>query len=109
MRLGIVSNWDSRLPRLLERLGLAPHFEAVAVSALVGVEKPHPEIFRRVLTALGADPARTVHVGDIPELDAAGAHAAGIRPILLERHAPPEREAVRDLRAVADQIGRAHV
>ncbi|HEX5043169.1 MAG TPA: HAD-IA family hydrolase [Candidatus Polarisedimenticolaceae bacterium] len=102
--LGVVSNWDSRLPVLLDRLGLAARFDVVVVSALAGVEKPHPEIFRRALEGLGADPTRTAHVGDIPELDGAGAHAAGIRPILLERHAPEGTDAVRDLRAAADLL-----
>jgi putative hydrolase of the HAD superfamily len=104
VRLGIVSNWDSRLPVLLDRLGLSRHFAAVAVSALAGVEKPHPAIFQRALADLGADPTRTVHVGDVPELDAAGARAAGIRPILLERNAPGDRDAVRDLGTVADLL-----
>jgi putative hydrolase of the HAD superfamily len=104
IRLGVVSNWDSRLPVLLDRLGLAGRFDVLAVSALAGFEKPHPEIFRRALVGLGADPAGTAHVGDIPELDGAGAHAAGIRPILLERHAPEGTETVRDLRAAADLL-----
>jgi putative hydrolase of the HAD superfamily len=102
--LGIVSNWDSRLPKLLDLLGLAGRFDALAVSALAGFEKPHPAIFRHALETLGADPARTVHVGDVPELDGAGARAAGIRPILLQRNAPQGTEAVRDLRAVADLL-----
>lgn len=104
IRLGVVSNWDSRLPVLLERLGLAGRFDVLAVSALAGFEKPHPEIFRRALEGLGADPGRTVHVGDVPELDAAGATAAGIHPILLERQAPEGAGAVRDLHAVADLL-----
>ncbi len=104
LRLGIVSNWDSRLPELLHRLGLADRFDVLAVSALAGFEKPHPEIFRRALEGLGADPARTAHVGDVPELDSAGARAAGIHPILLERQAPERADAVRDLRAVADLL-----
>jgi len=104
VRLGVVSNWDSRLPALLDRLGLSRHFDVLAVSALAGVEKPHPAIFHRALTDLRADPVRTVHVGDVPELDAAGARAAGIRPILLERNASADRDAVRDLGAVADLL-----
>ena len=104
IRLGVVSNWDSRLPLLLDRLGLARRFEALAVSALAGVEKPDPEIFRRALAQLGADPARTVHVGDVPELDGAGAEAAGIRPLLLERRGAPGTDAVRNLAEVADLL-----
>jgi putative hydrolase of the HAD superfamily len=104
IRLGIVSNWDSQLPALLERLGLARRFDAFAVSGLAGVEKPNPGLFRRALSDLGADPSQTVHVGDIPELDGAGARAAGIHPILLDRAGASGAAAVRDLSAVADLL-----
>ncbi|HZN53731.1 MAG TPA: HAD-IA family hydrolase [Candidatus Polarisedimenticolaceae bacterium] len=84
-RLGIVSNWDSRLPLLLERLGLAGWFDAVAVSHEVGYEKPRPEPFLRALTTLGGSPGLALHVGDSPELDEAGASAAGIACVLVDR------------------------
>jgi len=85
VRLGVVSNWDSRLPALLDALGLARWFETVVVSHLEGVEKPRPEIFRRALARLGARAEETLHVGDVPELDAAGAEAAGIACVLVDR------------------------
>lgn len=85
-RLAVVSNWDSRLPTLLERLGLADAFEHVEVSHLAGCEKPAPEIFRRALRALGVAPHETLHVGDIPELDLAGARLAGVPARLVDRH-----------------------
>src|SRR5213593_1477681 len=40
LRLGIISNWDSRLRRTLSGLGLAEAFETIVVSCEVGVEKP---------------------------------------------------------------------
>ncbi|HJQ98753.1 MAG TPA: HAD-IA family hydrolase [Candidatus Polarisedimenticolaceae bacterium] len=85
VRMGVVSNWDSRLPGLLEDLGLARYFDAVAVSGLEGIEKPNPEIFLRAVGRLGGTPATTLHVGDIPELDEAGARAAGLASILIDR------------------------
>ena len=84
-RLGVVSNWDSRLPVLLDTLGLDCWFETVVVSHLEGVEKPRPEIFMRALERLGACAEETLHVGDVPELDAAGAEAAGIACVLVDR------------------------
>jgi putative hydrolase of the HAD superfamily len=82
----VVSNWDSRLEGLLEDLGLAPHFDAVVVSHHVGIEKPNPGIFRRALELLEADASSTLHVGDVPELDLAGAESAGIDAVLVDRH-----------------------
>lgn len=85
-RLAVVSNWDSRLPALLDGLGLARHFAAIVVSHLEGVEKPRPEPFLRAVARLGARPEDALHVGDTPELDGAGAAAAGIACVLVDRH-----------------------
>jgi FMN phosphatase YigB (HAD superfamily) len=50
-----------------------------------GLEKPDPAIFRAALERAGVTPAEAIHVGDSPSADVHGAHAAGIRPILLDR------------------------
>jgi putative hydrolase of the HAD superfamily len=83
--LGVVSNWDSRLPALLGALGLRDRFDTIAVSALEGVEKPDPGIFRIALDRLGVPPERALHVGDHPDLDVRGALEAGIDAALLDR------------------------
>ena len=84
-RLAVVSNWDSRLPGLLEDLRLAERFDTIVVSHLEGVEKPDPELFRRALRNLGAPPEKALHVGDLPGVDLDGARAAGIDAVLLDR------------------------
>jgi putative hydrolase of the HAD superfamily len=91
VRLGVVSNWDSRLPTLLEELGLTEYFEALGVSHLEGVEKPDPDLFRRVLQRLGAAPEEALHVGDVPALDLAGAKAAGVDAVLVDRKGTLDR------------------
>jgi putative hydrolase of the HAD superfamily len=85
VRMAVVSNWDSRLPQVLEMLDLASYFEELAVSHLEGVEKPDPLIFHRVLGRMGIEPQTAVHVGDVPELDLDGARAAGIECVLIDR------------------------
>lgn len=85
LRLGVVSNWDSRLPFVLRLHELHVYFDAVVFSHDVGVEKPHPEIFRRALARVAAAPGECLHVGDAAELDVAGANAAGIDAVLLDR------------------------
>jgi putative hydrolase of the HAD superfamily len=101
-RLAIVSNWDSGLPRLLQRLELASWFDTVVVSHLEGMEKPRPELFLRAVARLGGSPAQALHVGDVPELDAAGARAAGIANVLVDRRTrlDPEQGALSDLSTV---------
>lgn len=86
VKVGAVSNWDSRLPRLLQGLGLAPFLDVVVVSALEGVEKPNPEIFHRALQRLGVSAAEATHWGDSPLDDYRGAQACGIFPVLIDRH-----------------------
>ena len=85
-RLVVLSNWDPRLPLLLERLGLAPFFEHIVYSAEVGVEKPHPAIFDVALDLLQIEPERVIHVGDRQRDDVEGAIAVGMQALLLDRH-----------------------
>lgn len=85
--MAVVSNWDSRLPELLDRLQLTRYFVSVHVSALEGVEKPAPEIFLRAAARLGVPPAACLHAGDSPLDDYRGAESAGMRAVLVDRFA----------------------
>jgi len=106
LRLAVVSNWDSRLPELLERLGLAERFDAVLVSGIEGVEKPSPEIFLRAAQRLALPPERCAHAGDSPLDDYRGAESAGMLPILVDRADvfAGDFVRVRDLRGVCELI-----
>jgi putative hydrolase of the HAD superfamily len=84
-KLGIVSNWDPRLPELLAELELAPYFDAIVYSAKVGVEKPDRRIFARAIADLGVDPGAVLHVGDSQIEDVEGAMAAGMRAVRVVR------------------------
>jgi putative hydrolase of the HAD superfamily len=88
--MAVVSNWDERLPGVLEDLGLAPFFQAVAYSADVGVEKPHPGIFEHALGALELQPEEVLHVGDRVREDVEGALALGMEAMLLVRPGTPQ-------------------
>jgi putative hydrolase of the HAD superfamily len=85
LRLGVVSNWDPRLPDLLQRLQLSRYFEAIVYSSAVGVEKPDARIFRSALEQLGVRPGSALHVGDGRLEDVEGAVAAGLRALHLDR------------------------
>jgi putative hydrolase of the HAD superfamily len=84
LKLAVVSNWDVSLGEVLERLGAADLLDCVVTSAEAGAAKPDPAVFLLALKRLGLGPEEVVHVGDSPELDLAGAEAAGIRAILIE-------------------------
>jgi putative hydrolase of the HAD superfamily len=89
LRLGVISNWDTRLPELLRQLDLARRLDVLAYSSAVGVEKPDSRIFRRALRELGVEPRAALHVGDSRLEDLEGAIAAGMRALLLVRGSRP--------------------
>ena len=85
VRLGVVSNWDASLEGLLRELKLLPYFDDVIASAAVGYRKPDHVVFDLALERMGVDPARALHVGDLPEADGDGATSAGIHPVIIDR------------------------
>jgi putative hydrolase of the HAD superfamily len=86
LKLVAASNWDASLPEVLERVGLAGLLDGVVSSAMVGVTKPAPELFRAALSIAGTPPERALHVGDSLENDIAGASGMGMRAVLVARH-----------------------
>ena len=82
-RIACISNADGRVRSLLEAAGLLSHLEFVVDSAEVGLEKPDPRIFHAATEKLALDPSACAYVGDIYEIDVAGAAGAGLTPILI--------------------------
>jgi putative hydrolase of the HAD superfamily len=105
--LGIISNFETWLSTLLERLGVLPLMEVVVVSGDEGIEKPDPEIFRRALDRLGLEADRAVYVGDNPRIDVVPARELGMGGILVDRrgvHAGFDGTRIRSLEQVAAVI-----
>ena len=101
-KLAIVSNWDTPLDPLTERLGIAHYFDIIVASHDTRVlsAKPDSHIFEYTLAAVGVSAAEAVHIGDTYEADIIGARNAGIRPILIDRdntQAGRWKETIRDL------------
>jgi putative hydrolase of the HAD superfamily len=103
-RVVVVSNWDSSLAQVLERVGLADVIDGVVSSAAVGAAKPAPAIFEAALALVGGAAGDALHVGDNLEEDVAGAHAAGVAAVWLNRAggaAPTGVRAVSSLRELS--------
>jgi len=85
LRLAVVSNFDGRLPGLLEGLALTPALDLTVWSSAAGAAKPARAIFEVAARDLGVDLAEVCHVGDDLEADVAGAKAAGAMAVHLDR------------------------
>ncbi|MBS1787038.1 MAG: HAD-IA family hydrolase [Acidobacteria bacterium] len=85
IRLGVISNFDSRLYDVLEAVELATFFDSVHISTRVGAAKPDPGIFQAALAAHNIEPHQAWHVGDSLREDIEGAEAAAIHAILIDR------------------------
>jgi 2-haloalkanoic acid dehalogenase type II len=85
LRVVAASNWDSSLPEVLERTGLAPLLDGVVSSAAAGAAKPDPAVFEAALEIAGSAPGETLHVGDRLDKDVRGALALGMRAVLIAR------------------------
>lgn len=80
--MGVITNGRGKLQRgIIHALGIESYLDVVLVSEEEGVRKPDPLIFRRALERVGVEPEEAVFVGDHPEVDVEGAHAAGLRTI----------------------------
>ncbi|KAJ0988324.1 hypothetical protein J5N97_006680 [Dioscorea zingiberensis] len=78
VKLAVVSNFDTRLRKLLKDLHVAHLFDAIIISSEIGYEKPAPEIFKAALDQIGMEAAKAVHVGDDEKADKNGANGIGI-------------------------------
>jgi putative hydrolase of the HAD superfamily len=133
--LGVVSNSDGTVQSQLRQVGVcyvpdapretdAPAEPAsdrggvpvgvIIDSAVVGVAKPDPAIFRIALDALGVPASDTVlYVGDSLRYDVAGAIAAGLQPVHFDPYgycpAPEGHRHVSSLAALAAEILAAEI
>ena len=82
--------------RKLARSGLAGLLDGVFISDELGVEKPHPEFFRRVFQRIGPlEKAETMIVGDSLTSDIQGGNNAGILCCWYNPRKLPRRPGLR--------------
>ena len=87
LSLGIISNTIQPARHMDDGLvlrGLAGYFPVRIYSSTARVAKPHPQIFRAALDAIGVAPEGAAYVGDRLRADVAGAQAVGMKGILIE-------------------------
>jgi putative hydrolase of the HAD superfamily len=87
-RTGVVSNFDQRLPIVLQGLNIAPLLDIVMYPLLCGAAKPNPAIFHAALESFGIAASSCVYVGHDPARDIAAACEAGLIPLALDAGTP---------------------
>ena len=111
-KLGLITNGQGDMQRAkLATLGLEPFFEWVLVSGELGVGKPAPGIFAEAAKRAGFALQECAHIGDSLATDVAGAKAAGVLAVWLNREGrlqqPPDPipdVQVRTLTEAADYL-----
>lgn len=101
-RLVAASNWDCSLAQALEDAGLGSLLDGVIASAAVGAAKPATAVFEAALAAAEVDREAAVHVGDSLAHDVAGARAAGVDAILLDRRGDARGASVPTIRSLEE-------
>src|SRR2546423_395946 len=77
LKLGIISNFDYRLYRILDGLEITPFFDSITISSEAGYAKPARQIFASAISALGVTSDQAIHIGDSEHMDVRGAQDAG--------------------------------
>jgi putative hydrolase of the HAD superfamily len=85
VRMAVVSNFDRRLHRVLDEMGMSGWFEEVVTSADVGARKPSPRMIEEVLARAGVGANSSRMTGDSGREDGGAAEAAGVPVFLLDR------------------------
>ncbi|MCI0388384.1 MAG: HAD-IA family hydrolase [Acidobacteria bacterium] len=85
LKLGVISNFDSRLYDVLRACMLDHFFDSIHISTRLGAAKPDPAIFQAALAYHAVEPRQAWHVGDNLREDVEGAMAIGANAILLDR------------------------
>jgi putative hydrolase of the HAD superfamily len=102
LKIGLITNGSFRMQsRKLESVALGSAFDTVLISDAEGISKPDVRIFLRALERLEVEPAAAAFVGDSPEVDIAGARAAGMRAIWRR---DPGRSGTVEADAVIDRL-----
>jgi putative hydrolase of the HAD superfamily len=86
LRVGLLSNFSADLRTMLAQHGLLQHFDALAISAEIGVMKPAAAAYQAVLTLLGLEAHTCIFIDDV-SANVTAAQALGIHGIRFEDNA----------------------
>lgn len=82
--LVLVTNFYGNMNSVLKEFGIDRYFAGIVESAVEGVRKPNPDIFRLAVNRLGVLPADAVMIGDSLSKDILPAMEVGCKTIWLK-------------------------
>ena len=85
LKLGVISNFDYRLYRILDGLDLTRYFDSITISSEAGYAKPRREVYEAAFSRAGVSAHEAMHIGDSEHLDFAPAAALGMAAALIDR------------------------
>jgi len=87
IKLAIISNYDKRLPGILDELRISHFFEKIITSEEAKVSKPDPAIFEFCLKQcnIRARPENLLHIGDDLDKDYKGAKNLNWNGLVIKR------------------------
>lgn len=87
LHLGIISNAlnSKAIQHVLDKAKLTEAFDAIIISADLGLRKPKTSLFTYALRKLGTEPTETIMVGNDLYADIHGANEAGLPTIFITR------------------------
>lgn len=98
LKLGLLSNFDYRLRKILTGHDIFHHFQAVVLSGEIQASKPDPRMFATIQQALEVeDPSTILHIGDDPECDIAGAEQFGFQTFRVKLGKIPLKAVIKHL------------
>jgi len=104
--LAIITNGFAEThEKKIEHLGLVKFFDNVILAGEMDLIKPDPAVFRHAMEVADVGPEESVMVGDRYNRDILGAHAAGMRAILIKVWDEPIPNGARPPEATIDSIG----
>lgn len=81
-RLHILSNGFTEMQyKKMDSAGISHYFDKVILSDIVGMNKPHPDIFTFALKEINVEKNKIIMIGDNLSTDIEGAHNSGIEQI----------------------------
>jgi putative hydrolase of the HAD superfamily len=87
LQLGLASNFDARLRRVVAGIPALRPIKHLVISSEVGWKKPASGFFAALAARIALPPAEILFVGDDLANDYYGARSAGLQPVLLARTA----------------------